>query len=555
MPQPLAYLDPNLPEGARVVLPLLEPPSEFEAKAYYWSFPSQPRLLGRTSSGTTPWWRLSQPENDDTIQFGPYAGLETATMCGPVGTHAIHACWWSSTLPRVRTALASIPWTSIDVLRIGRTEVRKRDRPVIVWVGVSPSRVLPWPQIASALRAVRQALDADGLFNVQCEMRQSEVIKAAGTGPRLVSPQAISTAVGQPISPAHNDTTTGTLGLFLEPASEPGKKRDDDGSAVWALTCHHVALPTAASRTGPPTSMLLPTAATLNSALVKINRVIATHQEIIDESRSSALLRPSQATVQASKATVDRSLQLRDALRSFQESGEARIVGPVHHSPPIAVKFSEGKYRYTSDWALVTLDRAKFPVGYKFDNVVDLQTNTNIDVLCQLVNDHISSFGGRPKSRFEPPKGNIFRLRGIVPRQEMLGGRPAHDLVANHDGDPHLIVLKRGFTTELTAGVVLDIESVTRQFAGGVGSESTEITVVHLSGQRKYKGELSKFSARGDSGAAVFDLRGRIVGMMTGGSGGEDKIDTSYVTYFDFLRREIGQQLKTPVRACESGPA
>ncbi|KAL1891181.1 hypothetical protein Sste5346_007814 [Sporothrix stenoceras] len=78
------------------VLPLLEPPSEFEAKYYYYTLGSHPRLVGRTSSGTTPWWRLVKNDEETKVleieaaRWGPATGLDTATSYGRVDKHAIH---------------------------------------------------------------------------------------------------------------------------------------------------------------------------------------------------------------------------------------------------------------------------------------------------------------------------------------------------------------------------------------------------------------------------------------------------------------------------------
>ncbi|CAK7270892.1 hypothetical protein SEPCBS57363_004334 [Sporothrix epigloea] len=251
------------------LLPLLEPPGDLETKAYYWAFPSRPHLLGRTSSGTTPWWLLSEPPENP--HWGITGDLKEVTICGPVGPHAIHACWRVSTLNRVRKALHDLPWTSIDVLRIGRTKFPEHERPVIVWVGVSPSGMAKieksWDLIASKLRAVRAALDADNLKDVECGMRESEVVRTAAAGPRLLLPsldrsrfelygsraeliatQAASATVGQAITPAHCKSSTGTLGLYLMEESEAGTDGEESGT-VWGLTCHHVAFPADGDRT------------------------------------------------------------------------------------------------------------------------------------------------------------------------------------------------------------------------------------------------------------------------------------------------------------------
>ncbi|CAK7241478.1 MAG: hypothetical protein STHCBS139747_002940 [Sporothrix thermara] len=552
------------------VLPLLEPPGEFEANAYYWSFPSRPRLIGRTSAGTTPWWRLSEKPADYSVFWGEYSGLDTATMCGPVGRHRIHACWQAKTLNRVCAALEGLSWTSIDVMRIGRTELQECQRPIIVWVGVSATALAklsaPWPLIASKLRAVRLALDADGLTDVECEMRKSELILTVDdASPRLLEPRrgadrqgssssellatlAVSTAVGQAISPAHYQSSTGTLGLYLATKNEPGKKRQDD-AAVWALTCHHVVFPAGGQRTTPPAVMMLPTTAVLDDALSTINMEISEARDSIAGARPRNAQTPDETlTWQVAQRRLHRGTQLLRVLSSFQASDEARVLGHVHHSPPRGVNNAKGEPAYTRDWALIALDRAKFPAAYRLENVVDLEMETSRK-LHKLINTHIRSVAGAPKPVYNFPPDKLIRLQGIVPVSEMLGRPPAHNLLATHDGDPHLIVMKRGYTSEVTAGVVLDIQSVTRHFSGSREVRSHELTVMHISGQRAIgDSTVNNFSGPGDSGAIVFDLKGRIVGMLTGGSGGHGQIDTTYVTPFKYLQDDIERALKRPIR-------
>ena len=49
------------------------------------------------------------------------------------------------------------------------------------------------------------------------------------------------------------------------------------------------------------------------------------------------------------------------------------------------------------------------------------------------------------------------------------------------------------------------------------------------------------FSARGDDGICVSDLRGCVVGMLTiGAEAGEDDMDTTYATPIDWLLSDIG---------------
>lgn len=144
----------------------------------------------------------------------------------------------------------SIERSAVDIHRRparGHAKLQKHERPVIVWIGVDPEfsykAKKPWDLIASKLRAVRAALDADNLTDVKCEMRVSEVIRAADAGPRLllllldrsgfelygsraelIATQAASTAVGQAITPAHCEPSTGTLGHYLAGESEDDRQ-------------------------------------------------------------------------------------------------------------------------------------------------------------------------------------------------------------------------------------------------------------------------------------------------------------------------------------------
>lgn len=58
----------------------LSPPSETEAKYYYYGLPSRPTLVART--GTTPWEAPTSPE-----------AYPTAKELRPVGNHAIVDVW------------------------------------------------------------------------------------------------------------------------------------------------------------------------------------------------------------------------------------------------------------------------------------------------------------------------------------------------------------------------------------------------------------------------------------------------------------------------------
>ncbi|CAK7269554.1 hypothetical protein SEPCBS57363_003661 [Sporothrix epigloea] len=547
------------------VLPLLEPPGDFEVWAYYWAFPSRPRLLGRTSSGVTPWWRLTEPPKNPF--YGPTSNLESATTCGPVGPHAIHACWRVSTLSRVRAALIGLPWTSIDVMRIGRAALQEHQRPVIVWVGVSPSAMAeiaaPWDLVASKLRAVRAALDADNLADVECEMRESEIIQTVDSNQRLLPPpntrdrflkpqmeldavRIVSTAVGRTITPGHCETNTGTLGLYLAPETESSESGDHNGT-VWALTCHHVAFPKHGGRTEPPATILL-SARLLRSRLNSyVNPLIFISENNLADAKHPSRQTPEEACYyKNSQRNLKSSLELRDVLLNFRASDDARTLGHVHHSPSIGIKDVGAENAYMRDWALITLDRQKFPVGYDFENVVDLAEFLGRN-LCGLINKHIRRFTAAPLPEYEFPRGKLLRLQGIVPVASLLG-QATTPVALERDADRQF-VMKCGSTTSLTAGIVLDIESVLRHSRDVVEEETFELAVVHLSNPQEHDPSMPySFSRPGDSGAVVFDLRGGIVGLLMSGSGNSSSIDCTYVTPFAKLQSDIEQTIGRRVR-------
>ena len=102
------------------------------------------------------------------------------------------------------------------------------------------------------------------------------------------------------------------------------------------------------------------------------------------------------------------------------------------------------------------------------------------------------------------------------------------------------LLQKRGRSTGVTFGTTNEILSVVRRCSAAVVSKELWI----LSSIWK------PFSEEGDSGSAVFDLKGRIAGMMTSRIGLAASADVTYATPIDWLLRDINDQLKDPVHVC-----
>lgn len=107
------------PSNQAAIPEMIQPPDE-ESQMYYFSFPTRPRLLGRTSSGTTPWFFNTWPEPNAHYPWGRDSYLPGATAAGPVGNHAIRSKWENGTAAKIVQAIQPLDRTIVNVMRIGR---------------------------------------------------------------------------------------------------------------------------------------------------------------------------------------------------------------------------------------------------------------------------------------------------------------------------------------------------------------------------------------------------------------------------------------------------
>ena len=133
------------------------------------------------------------------------------------------------------------------------------------------------------------------------------------------------------------------------------------------------------------------------------------------------------------------------------------------------------------------------------------------------------------RSSFKYPVGGLLQVKGIVKEEEI---RQPTLLDAN--GEECLIVIKHGKSTGVTIGRGTGIESFVREYHDyGIKSTSMEIAIY------PYNHKDGAFSAPGDSGSIVVDGLGRIVGLLTGGSGTTDSTDVTYVTPYFWVEEQI----------------
>lgn len=99
----------------------------------------------------------------------------------------------------------------------------------------------------------------------------------------------------------------------------------------------------------------------------------------------------------------------------------------------------------------------------------------------------------------------------------------------DENDDPYIMVIKRGYATGLTVERLNTIRSAVRSyFEDRPPQDSMEVTVLP-------RDRSGPFSIHGDSGSAVVDGKGRLVGLLTGGVGLTDATDCTYITSINFI--------------------
>lgn len=135
------------------------------------------------------------------------------------------------------------------------------------------------------------------------------------------------------------------------------------------------------------------------------------------------------------------------------------------------------------------------------------------------------------RNSFKFPDGGLLKIKGVVGEAEI---RNLTQFDAK--GEPYLFVVKNGKATNVTIGRGTQLESVVRTLDKyGLKCTSREFAIL------PYNHKKGEFSTHGDSGSIVVDRDGRIVGLLTAGSGSIEVIDVTYITPCFWLQKRIKQ--------------
>jgi hypothetical protein len=200
---------------------------------------------------------------------------------------------------------------------------------------------------------------------------------------------------------------------------------------------------------------------------------------------------------------------------------ENRVLGHVVLSPPIGLDVGEDGF--TEDWAVIEIDNSKVDLTNFVGNVIDLGTTIPMNKFMTWMFPHPAD----PSY----PQNRLLEFHGTISDKEMWKPSPK---TLDHEDDPCIMVIKRGYASDLTIGRLNTIRSFTRVYFKGQPSQmSKEVAVLPRNS------ESGAFSKPGDSGSAVIDGNGRFVGLLTGGAGITEATDCTHLTSINFLLKRM----------------
>ncbi|KAI0292556.1 hypothetical protein BC826DRAFT_1146247 [Russula brevipes] len=199
-----------------------------------------------------------------------------------------------------------------------------------------------------------------------------------------------------------------------------------------------------------------------------------------------------------------------------------RVLGHVLCSP--AISLGVGEQRFTEDWGIFQVNRAKLGDGFQ-GNKMDLGTKLTPDEFT------VKCFPrGDANWEFEYPEDRLLPLMGVI-TDDLMHNPDMWD----SDDEPCLLVVKTGNATDTTIGRANGVFSIVRDYFNDMSINQTSMEW----GIINYDSKSEVFSEPGDSGAIIADIRGRIGGLLTGGCHKLKSSDMTYATPFWWLLERI----------------
>lgn len=540
-----ALLDPEAtrPEGPGPdVSDTVEPepyhkPSDEEQQDYYYGLYSRPKLIAR-SSDTTWAPKISQLAGD----FGP-----VPKRMGPVGRHPLVELWNNSTgsvRNEIIQCLKGCQWNAIDIVRIGYIDATDK-WPIIMLISVDPGSTT-WADGNYIVRRCKEVLSRHNVNDVECEMKEGQLLNLTAPetdthGPpvahRLRSAASLdkghwrtaemflTDSLGESIAPSTMRTHEGTKGLYLERIDDQG---NNQGTLV--LTCRHVVLSAASDARvdfqygegNDQHTMVQPGDNTLERTVKRMDGYESWAVDHLNkfsdrEYHNDVAKANNEKRLSDLRASLDSTRAFRQRLQAVADP-QARIFGHLLYARGLELR----ENRWMSDWALIELHQDRHEQSLaSLKNVIDIPQGPNAEIC-----NHVVVHYGHLKEQLPHPRA-LQLVDDLIPLSEM--NDPEYTNLAN---DPSILVGKQGAKTGVTWGWSNSARSITRHPSGREELISEEWCIVPVHDSRA-------FSQPGDSGSCVWDLDGRIGGILTGGSGNGVTVDVTYATPMERIMQDI----------------
>ncbi|KAL5536327.1 hypothetical protein ACEPAF_148 [Sanghuangporus sanghuang] len=486
--------------------------TEFEKVTYYHGVSvDPPELL----------YRSDYLENPFPLPTGRIQHIPTKTAHGVFNT-PLNAVW-HTVAPKIRDMLKDrkIRYSAIHAARFVTHGEDGKDTlgPVVIWIATHPaSTTADDAHLASP--DILALLEANGVHGAVVEWFEGAVEKLSGpallrvtqdTNPTYHVRRFLTAALGMPIATAEmeDDYVQGSVAFFFH------MNKDRHGNAsnkvLGVSNCHVLRKDTSVpylfkGAGAPPQHVRLAGFHRFQRGLDEIKAAIADtlargivaleeKLSIEDEEEAQEALEALVAK-QALLAKTEKDIAV---LENFYKEVNGkwadiarRTIGHVDWAPEISVDV--GGRSYTKDIGTFEVDAERFRAQFK-GNVVDLGAKYTSQ---QLVDKFYPHSNGRTVFKF--PANRQLRINGCVTR-ELLANPDTFD----SNGEPCIVVMKDGNTTDLTVGRYAGLEAYT---CDDLGVESVELAIYN------YDKQSGPFSAKGDSGSLVFDGQGKMVGIL-----------------------------------------
>lgn len=460
-------------------------PTEYERDWFYSGLFSHPKLVARSS--------FTSFEDGKDCWSSPTKTLAV------VGEHAIVSQWNDEPSPlrsQILGILAreKVNWRAIDILRIGYIG---KEMPVIVSISVLAD-TLSWEMGDQVALHCRNALVEHGLDDVHCEIKESTLDNLASSPAVLQQDSRQHPSYLRPYMYQLADQLSTSIASLDQPHREGLKgiylrKAGGEPDEVFALTCRHVC------HDESETGRLLPREKSLpGKSIIQLpestRKALVAELEDMKSQLAKVLRGDTKATGESyNDKTIARCKQhdndVSAVLQQFtlREGLETRILGEVAYASEYAV----GSLGSLSDWCLIRLKADSHE-----RRLSELSNRVYING-----DDLVMQFGARALGVKELDHDHTLHIQGIVAASKLQNPKKSR------------IVGMRGRTSGVRFGEVNQVKSVVRRVShDGIPLISREVGIV----AERFK-PSQPFARKGDSGACVFDLKGRAVGMVSGG--------------------------------------